>query len=280
LLNMATQPPPPRLQQRSDSPLIPHCDFITCGAFCRFPPESQRRDMADYTLCYWPVPFRGQFIRAILAHAGKTWDESDAVAELTKAPPGKQPVPFMGPPVLIDESTGFTLSQMPAIVFYLGETLDLLPEDTPGKAMAIKVVNDANDVIDDITNDGGREMWTAQSWKAYQPRLKRWMAIFEVTARLNNATPDAGFLLGSPQAGVADIVTATLWGTLGDKFSKIGDMLNEEAPLVAGLTRRLMATKPLMDLAAFSQERFGDAYCGGQIEASMRKVINGKTDAK
>ncbi|MEI9905722.1 MAG: hypothetical protein WDN06_18665 [Asticcacaulis sp.] len=27
--------------------------------------------MADYTLIYWPVPFRGQFIRAILGHAGK-----------------------------------------------------------------------------------------------------------------------------------------------------------------------------------------------------------------
>jgi len=229
--------------------------------------------MADYTLIYWPVPFRGQFIRAILAHAGKAWDESDKAAELTGAAPEDQPVPFMGPPVLIDEHSGFRLSEMPAIAFYLGETLDLLPADAEGRAMAIKVVNDANDVIDEITNDGGREMWTSDSWKAYVPRLRRWMEIFEVTARRNGLTPEGGFLLGGDKAGIADIVTATLWGTLVDRFPKIGDILNEQAPLIAGLTRRMWATRPFQDLAAFSKERFGDAYCGGRIEASLRKVI-------
>ena len=87
--------------------------------------------MADYTLYYWPVPFRGQFIRAILAHAGKTWEESDVEA-LMALPPSKQPVPFMGPPVLIDQSTDFALSEMPAIALYLGETLNLLPPTPKG----------------------------------------------------------------------------------------------------------------------------------------------------
>jgi glutathione S-transferase len=229
--------------------------------------------MADYTLIYWPVPFRGQFIRAILSHAGKAWDESDEVAELTSAAPEDQPVPFMGPPVLIDERTGFRLSEMSAIAFYLGETLDLLPTGAEGRAMSIKVVNDANDVIDEITNDGGREMWTPDSWKAFIPRLRRWMAIFEVTARRNGLMPEVGFLLGGDKAGVADIVTATLWGTLADKFPKIGDILRDQAPLIAGLTKRMWATKGFVELAAFSKKRFGDAYCGGQIEASLRKVV-------
>ncbi len=229
--------------------------------------------MADYTLIYWPVPFRGQFIRAILSHAGKAWDESDDVAELTSAAPEDQPVPFMGPPVLIDDRTGFRLSEMSAIAFYLGETLDLLPTGVEGQAMSIKVVNDANDVIDEITNDGGREMWTPDSWKAFIPRLRRWMKIFEVTARRNSLTPEAGFLLGGDKAGIADIVTATLWGTLADKFPKIGDILPDQAPLIAGLTKRMWATKGFVELAAFSKKRFGDAYCGGQIEASLRKVV-------
>ena len=34
--------------------------------------------MADYTLYYWPVPFRGQPIRAVLAHVGASWEEMDA----------------------------------------------------------------------------------------------------------------------------------------------------------------------------------------------------------
>ena len=231
--------------------------------------------MADYTLYYWPVPFRGQFIRAILAHAGKIWDEPDDVGAMTGAAPDRQPVPFMGPPALIDHATGFKLSQMPAIAFYLGETLYLLPTGAEGRALSIKIVADANDVIDDITLDGGREMWTAETWKAYGPRLDRWMAIFETSAKHSGLTPDAGYLLGHPQAGIADIVTATLWWTLGDRFPPIGERLHQQAPLIAGLTERLMATPRLKNLIDDSNKRFGNAYCGGEIEASMRKVING-----
>lgn len=55
---------------------------------------------------------------------------------------------------------------MPAILLYLGETLDLLPETPASRATAIKTVNDANDLIDDLTLDGGREMWTAEIWSA------------------------------------------------------------------------------------------------------------------
>ena len=232
--------------------------------------------MADYTLYYWPVPFRGQFIRAILAHAGKTWDEGDVEA-LMALLPAKQPVPFMGPPVLIDSHTAFALSEMPAIVLYLGETLNLLPPTPEGRAMAIKVVNDANDVIDEITRDGGRDMWTPDNWKAFQPRLKHWMEIFEVTAMRHKLTAETGFILGGDAAGVADIVTATLWGVLVDRFPAIGETLRHQAPLVAGLTRRLMATKPLKDLMTWSNTRFDGAYCGGQIEASLRKVVDGAT---
>ena len=228
--------------------------------------------MADYTLYYWQVPFRGQFIRAILAHAGKRWDEGD-VEDIIALPPAEQPVPFMGPPVLVDRSNGFTTSEMPAIVFYLGETLGLLPSGREGRALTLKVVNDANDVIDELTNDGGRQMWTPESWKAYEPRLRRWMDIFEVLGHRHEMTTQAGFLLGGQAAGIADIVTATLWGVLADRFPKIGMILRAQAPLVAALTARLMASRPLRELMTWSDERFGRAYCGGQIEASLRKVI-------
>jgi hypothetical protein len=85
--------------------------------------------MSDYTLYYWPMPFRGQFIRAILAYAGKSWDEPDAdVAQVMEAAPDQQPVPFMGPPMLVTEKTGFALAEMPAsdldlLVRYPGSSL-------------------------------------------------------------------------------------------------------------------------------------------------------------
>ena len=231
--------------------------------------------MSDYALHYWQMPFRGQFIRAILAWADQRWDEFDdgAVGQAMDADVARQSIPFKGPPMLVDKRSGFALAQMPAIAFYLGETLGLLPEAVAGKALSLKVVNDANDVIDELTLDGGREMWSAQRWKAFKPRLGRWMAIWEETGRRHGLTAERGTLLGTDQPGVADIVTATLWGTMIEKLPVIGELLADKAPATAGLVRRLMAEPALFNLAAVSRERFGDAYCGGEIEKSMRRAI-------
>ena len=231
--------------------------------------------MADYELYYWPLPFRGQFIRAILAYAGKSWNEhdADAIDRLRQSAPDAQPIPFMGPPLLIDNDTGFALAQMPAIAFHLGRTLGLLPDDDAGQAMTLKLVNDANDILDEITLDGGREMWTRESWDAFVPRLKRWMRFFEVVGARNGLAHDRGFLLGGEAPGVADIVTATLWSTLRDRFSVIGAMLDEEAPLTAALCRRMMTIPALTELAQATARRYGDAYCGGEIEKSLRTVV-------
>ena len=212
----------------------------------------------DYTLCYWPVPFRGQFIRAILAYAGKSWTETEDVAGLTYANPGKQPIPFMGPPMLTDEKTGFTVSQMPAIALYLGETLKLIPDSPQKRAMTVKIVNDANDVIDEVTQQGGREMWTKETWTEFQPRLKRWMAIFE-------ANP---FLGQEKETGVAEIVTATLWSTMRERFPGIGETLDKEAPKTAALCRDIWKNPALIKLS----KQYGDSYCGGEIGASLAKV--------
>lgn len=232
--------------------------------------------MPDYDLHYWPLPFRGQFVRAILAFAGKDWTEhgEEAIARAMEAEATDQPVPFMGPPMLVDRASGFALSQMPTIAFYLGRTLDLLPRTVEGQATTLKIVNDANDVIDEITLDGGREMWTAKSWRAFVPRLKRWMSFWETIGTRHRLTADKGFLLGTRKPGVADIVTATLWTTMGDRFPTIAAMLDETAPRTAGLCRRLSATPALAALAATSRRRYGDAYCGGEIEKSLRKVVD------
>jgi glutathione S-transferase len=231
--------------------------------------------MSDYELYYWQMPFRGQFIRAILAHAGKHWDEfdDDAVSRVMDADAAQQAIPFKGPPMIVDKRSGFALAQMPAITYWLGETLHLLPDGVAGKALSLKVVNDANDVIDELSLDGGKQMWSPRRWQEFQPRLKRWMAIWEETGRRHGLTAEAGHLLGGARPGVADIVTATLWGTLAEKFPSIGQTLATEAPAVAGLTRRLMAEPALANLAAVSRAQFGDSYCGGEIEKSMKRVI-------
>ncbi|MCB8876072.1 glutathione S-transferase [Acidisoma silvae] len=233
--------------------------------------------MSDYDLYYWPVPFRGQFVRAVLAQAGRTWREGspEDIVNLMSGPVADMPVPFMGPPVLVDKAGDVAISQMPAIILYLGETLHLLPKTPALRAMTMKVVGDANDVLDDITLDGGREMWTQKRWHDFQPRLTKWMSFWEETGSRHGMTADSGFLLGGSAPGIADIVTAVLWGTMTERFPTLGALLDETAPNTAGLVRRVAALPALSKLAARAAKDYGDTYCGGQIEASLRKVLGG-----
>ena len=185
--------------------------------------------MSDYDLSYWSVPFRGQFVRSVLAYAGKTWTEGDdaAISKLIGGPVKHMPVPFMGPPMLIDKKADFAIAQMPAVILYLGETLDLMPATATLRALTMKIVNDANDVIDEITLDGGREMWTQKRWQDFVPRLKKWMSSWEETGRRHGLKAGSGLLLGGKAPGIADVVTATLWSTMADRFRNIETILKE-----------------------------------------------------
>ncbi len=233
--------------------------------------------MPDYTLYYWSVPFRGQFVRAVLAWAGKDWREAGdgEIEKLMTAPVETMPVPFMGPPLLIDHADDFAIAEMPAIVLYLGETLDLMPATAPLRALTMKVVNDANDVIDEITLQGGQSMWTDAKWREFVPRLRKWMSFWEETGRRHGLTCEAGFLLGGEAPGIADVVTATLWTTMADRFSEIAAIFDETAPATSALVRRISDLPALAGLAEKARKDYGDAYCGGQIEAALRKVAGG-----
>lgn len=231
--------------------------------------------MSDYELYYWPIPFRGQFVRAVLAFAGQSWTEGAiaAMSALMSGPVKTMPMPFMGPPLLIDRKADVALTQMPAILLYLGETLELLPKDAAARATTLKIALDANDVIDEITLDGGRAMWTDKRWQAFVPRLQKWMGFWEETGRRHGLTAKSGFLLGGEAPGMADVVTAILWSTMTDRFPVIATMLEETAPMTAALSRRVSALPPLAALAAQAREDYGDTYCGGEIEKSLRKVL-------
>ena len=48
------------------------------------------------------------------------------------------------------------------------------------------------------------------------------------------------------------------------------------APMTAELTRRIADLPELVKLAAKARRDYGGAYCGGQIEVSLRKVTGGR----
>jgi glutathione S-transferase len=129
-------------------------------------------------------------------------------------------------------------------------------------------------VIDEITLDGGREMWTKKRWQDFVPRLEKWMSFWEETGHRHGLKAESGFLLGGEAPGIADVVSATLWSTMADRFKAIEAILEETAPMTAALSRRVYELPPLAKLAAKAKRDYGEAYCGGQIEASLRKVLD------
>lgn len=104
------------------------------------------------------------------------------------------------------------------------------------------------------------------------PRLTRWTDIWEGTGSANGLGEERGTLLGTDDAGAADIVTAVLFSTVADRFEEIAALLVNTAPRGAALTRRMQAMPRLARLAGNIREKYGDAYCGGEIEKSLRIV--------
>lgn len=231
--------------------------------------------MPEYTLYYWPVPFRGQFIRAVLAHVHATWHEAgtEDISALMGSPPEEQPVPHMGPPVLTDHANELSLAQTPAILCYLGRKHRLIPDDPALDALTTKIVSDANDVLYEMTLHNGAQMWTQAAWNAYCPRLRRWMKIFEATGRRYGLTARSGYFLGTDRLSLADLTVHVLWGTMTAKLRPLRPMLEETAPVVAGLSDRIAALPEQRALRSQSDADYGDGWCSGQIEASLRSVL-------
>ncbi|MEM9222704.1 MAG: glutathione S-transferase [Pseudomonadota bacterium] len=231
--------------------------------------------MVDYTLYYWPLPFRGEFVRAVLAHVGVRWNEADidTIVEEKSAEPARQLIPHMGPPLLIDHRAKVTISQLPAVLAYLGVRHALMPSDPVAMALTHKVIGDANDVLYEMTRHNGDQMWTEAAWSAYQPRLHRWLAIFEEMGRRHSLRPESGYLLDTAEPGMADLVCAVLWGRMTGCLPQLRPLLDTHAPAVAGLCDRITAIPSQAVLAERSVAAFGTAWCGGDIEGSLRAVL-------
>ena len=229
-----------------------------------------------FVLYYWPIPFRAQGARYIMAHAGIDWEEPDrdAVTAMYQSRISDQPLPFMGPPVLHDRRTNLWLSQAPAICGYLGRDLGLMPGTPAGDALTYKVLGDGIDVLHALTLNCGAAMWTDHGWATFaETRLPRWLSIFEELGHRNGLGPDHGTLLGTPEPGVADLATAALWITICDKLPGMADLVARHAPRVLALSRRIADTSAISSLRATQTTLWGDVWCEGQIEASLRSVL-------
>ncbi len=220
--------------------------------------------MTDYTLYYWPVPFRGQLIRYILAHIEARWDEPsfDTIVAVKNAPVSQQPYPFLAPPMLHDHATGKRLSQMPAIAMYLGRKHKLIgdPDET------LRLLCDSNDILFEITRGHGAQMWDRASWATFtDERLPRWMRLHERVAT------ELALTVRTPN--LCCLTLAALWHTMIDALPGLRPLLHDNAPGVEALVDRIAARKAIAAMLDEWRDD-GPAYCGGQIEASIREMLD------
>lgn len=229
-----------------------------------------------YHFYYWPLPFRGNFVKNLFAYTETPFAEIstfEEIAELRQQPVADHACPFMGPPLLEDRENSLIISQMSAIVFYLGEQLELMPEEVASKAITIKVLDDCTDVLSEITRSNGSHMWTQPEWDEFlETRFVRWLEIFEQTAIKNGVTENK-FYFGSENAGVADLALHALFATMERCLCELSPTLRQSARLVMNVCDRISQNPGIKTLVQIQTTKHGELYCSGDIEKSIRSVL-------
>jgi glutathione S-transferase len=230
----------------------------------------------NYKLFYWPLPFRGDFIRILLEEAGGKYEEAsvEEISQLYSTPMGEKPLPMMAPPFLHDLEQDIYLSQMPVIVMHLSQKLGFLPDDSFKSSLCLKLVLDSNDVLAEITNLNGNAMWDHESWKEFrQKRLRRWLEMFEETGKRFGLNSKSDYMLGEDRISTADLVTYALWGTMIRCLPDLAEDCQFNAPNVFELIRRIEGRPKIKPFVERQQQNYGSSYCGGQIEKSIRSML-------
>lgn len=232
--------------------------------------------MSTYKLYYWPVPFRGNFIQLLLEHAGADYElaSNEETMALKNLPANTQSTPGMAPPVLHDAKNDLYLTQMPAIVFYLANQLGYCPTSNSINALALKTVLDCNDVLSDITNANGASMWDYPQWQVFRTqRLTKWWSIFEQMGKSHGLNINQGFYLGTQEASYADIAVTSLFSTMMRCLPSLQESFINSAPMVANLCTRIEQNPRIQSFILRQSSTLGLLYCGGQIEGSIRKML-------
>jgi glutathione S-transferase len=154
---------------------------------------------------------------------------------------------------------------------YVSRELDLAPDDPFELAMGMKVLMDCNDVLMEICRYNGSSMWERSEWKEFRSqRFPRWLQIFEESLKRES--------IGTDRVSFADIGVFALFGNMIRCLPQLEADLLAHAPGIHALCRRLGTQPSLAAYTASEERKYGKLYCGGQIEASIRHML--EMDAK
>ena len=231
---------------------------------------------------YWPIGFRGNFIRCLLAFKGIPFTECP-VSELVPLRnadlrDGATKAIFMAPPLLYDSSHDLYISQMSAIVGHLGRVTGMMPQGLVEQAVTMNVLGNCNDILNEITRQCGFKMWTRKEFETFRStRLVKWFAIMETTAtRRGGLEMGKGYFFGSIEPTLVDIALFACFATLEEGLPELSRDFRAECPSIAALIDRLRASSDSLTQLMEIQMRNapeGATYCGGQIEKSLREVL-------
>lgn len=244
--------------------------------YATLPKPTKATDVMQYRLYYWPIPFRGNFVRLLFAYLGIDYEEASSaqIADFRSSSVREQPTPAMAPPVLQNLEDGSYVSQTGAIILYVGQRHGLLPDDPAQLPMVMKIFGDCMDVLSEITRSNGAQMWEREAWESFQnKRLVRWLEIFEEIGRRSGMTMNEGHLLGGEKVSVADLNAYALWATMERCLPQMRPTLRRHAPMVMALCDRLGDNPGIAAFVRGQEQDLSDRYCGGMIEASIRKML-------
>ena len=230
----------------------------------------------SYTLYYWAIPFRGNFIRTLLAYAGVSYKEATIpeIVAIRKLPVSAQPYPCMAPPFLHDHEEDLFLSQTVSIVHYLAQKLNLMPDSPLKSTLALKTMLDANDVIGELTRGTKGGPWTPEDLKKFLgARFVKWLTIFEQTGLRHGLRDNEGYYLETPNPTLADFVIFNLFGTMERCLPELSPILRQNAPRVLSLCDRIGALPSMSAFVKNQEELYGNLYCGGSMEESIRAAL-------
>ncbi len=230
---------------------------------------SSTRSQPGFQLYYWPLPFRGCFVSYLFAYRNVPLAEIadyETIMDMKDLGPGEQDVPFIGPPVLRELESGRALSQMPAIVLYASRELNLAPDDPFDVAMCMKILMDCNDVLMEICRYNGSMMWEREEWVQFRSeRLPRWLGLFEESLK-------RGYV-GNDAVNFADIGVYALFGNMTRCLPELDADVLDHAPGIHALCQRIGGEPSLARFVLEQEQSYGQLYCGGQIEESIRTML-------
>jgi len=230
-------------------------------------------------------------MRLLLADAGKEFKDTKMNPQMMAAFKKNPPVPMMAPPLI--RHGDFYINQMAACVQYLAKLTGYEPADTKLAAIALKVLLDCNDCIDNLSRNNGHKMWDGPeeknppkggkpypAWRAfvdpnddswYGKRLPRWLSIFtETGVKFGTLKPDSGFMLGDKlsYADISVFHVVYLLDTL-----KMESYVTHLAPLLRALSTRIRKRPGIDKFLTEQQKAMAGTTCGGQIQKSLQRII-------